>query len=52
MIGAQWQNLAFRAQHPMLPLAMDSALLQFRRTLQAAVDAEAAVSAAQPPAAT
>jgi len=52
MIGAQWQNLAFRAQHPMLPLAMDSALLQFRRTLQAAVDAEAAVSAAQSPEAT
>ena len=48
MIGAQWHNLAFHAQHPMLPLAMDAALLQFRRTLQAAVEAEAALSAAQP----
>jgi len=44
MIGAQWRNLALRTDRPMLPLAMDAALMLFRRQLQAAVDAEAAAA--------
>ena len=42
MIGAQWRNLALPTDRPMMPLAMDTALMLFRRQLQAAVDAEAA----------
>lgn len=44
MIEAQWRNLALRTDRPMLPLAMDAALMLFRRQLQAAVDAEAAAA--------
>ncbi len=44
MIGAQWRNLALRTDRPMLPLAMDAALMLFRRQLQAAIDAEAAAA--------
>jgi phenylpropionate dioxygenase-like ring-hydroxylating dioxygenase large terminal subunit len=42
MITAQHHNLGLRGGGPMLPLAMDAALLQFRRALQARVDGEAA----------
>lgn len=42
MISAQWQNLALASGDAMLPLAMDSALAQFRRTLETAVAAEVA----------
>ncbi|MBP6763984.1 MAG: aromatic ring-hydroxylating dioxygenase subunit alpha, partial [Rubrivivax sp.] len=50
MIGAQWHNMALPTDRPMLPLAMDAALMMFRRKLQTAVDAEAssAVAASTP----
>jgi vanillate O-demethylase monooxygenase subunit len=44
MISAQWRNLALPTDRPMLPLAMDAALVLFRRTLQAAAGAEAAAT--------
>lgn len=34
MITAQYHNIAHNPQAPMLPLAMDSALMQFRRLLE------------------
>ena len=40
MISAQHRNIALNPQLPMLPLAMDSALIQFRRALEAQVQAE------------
>ncbi len=40
MISAQHHNLALAGGQPMLPLAMDAALLQFRRLLQAQLDRE------------
>ena len=40
MITAQHRNIQLKPDLPMLPLAMDSALLQFRRALRAQVDAE------------
>jgi phenylpropionate dioxygenase-like ring-hydroxylating dioxygenase large terminal subunit len=48
MITAQHRNLALAGARPMLPLAMDSALLQFRRVLQSrlALEQPAATSAA------
>jgi len=42
MISAQWNNLAPAGGDAMLPLAMDSALTQFRRVLNSAVAAEEA----------
>jgi len=46
MIGAQWHNMALPTDRPMLPLAMDAALMMFRRKLQTAVDAEASAAVA------
>lgn len=47
MITAQHLNIALNPNLPMLPLAMDAALLQFRRLLQSRFDAEqASLSAA------
>jgi phenylpropionate dioxygenase-like ring-hydroxylating dioxygenase large terminal subunit len=40
MITAQYQNLQQRPGRPMLPLAMDAALMQFRRLLQQRVQLE------------
>jgi vanillate O-demethylase monooxygenase subunit len=40
MITAQARNIALRPGQPMLPLAMDSALLQFRRLVDEALAAE------------
>lgn len=40
MITAQHRNLQFSPDAPMLPLAMDAALLQFRRLLAARVEIE------------
>ena len=40
MITAQHHNIAFDPARPMLPLAMDAALLQFRRLLEGRVAAE------------
>jgi vanillate O-demethylase monooxygenase subunit len=45
IITAQHRNLLLRPDAPMLPLAMDSALLQFRRLLAECVRAEAGVGA-------
>jgi vanillate O-demethylase monooxygenase subunit len=41
MITAQHRNILRNPQAPMLPLAMDGALVQFRRLLQQQVEAEA-----------
>lgn len=41
MISAQWRNLGLGSELPMLSLAMDAALTQFRRVLQSASEAEA-----------
>ena len=40
MITAQHRNILLDPSAPMLPLAMDSALIQFRRMLDEALDAE------------
>ena len=40
MIGAQYQNILRNPETPMLPLAIDSALVQFRRLLAQRVAAE------------
>ena len=40
MISAQFNTLKFNADAPMLPLAMDGALMQFRRLLEARLLAE------------
>lgn len=45
MITAQYRNLARGAERPMLPLAMDAALLQFRRLLETRVALERAGAA-------
>jgi vanillate O-demethylase monooxygenase subunit len=42
MITAQHRNILRDPAHPMLPLAMDSALAQFRRLLAQRVAAESA----------
>jgi vanillate O-demethylase monooxygenase subunit len=42
MITAQARNIALDPHTPMVPLAMDSALTQFRRLIAQAVDAERA----------
>ena len=49
IITAQHRNLLLRPDAPMLPLAMDSALIQFRRLLAERVRAEGAVAAAPAP---
>ena len=46
MIVAQYRNLQLRPEAPMLPLAMDSALLQFRRLLARQAEAEASTLSA------
>ncbi|MCA0243645.1 MAG: aromatic ring-hydroxylating dioxygenase subunit alpha [Proteobacteria bacterium] len=46
MITAQARNLALDPAAPMLPLAMDAALVRFRRLLQQQLQAEAAAGAA------
>jgi phenylpropionate dioxygenase-like ring-hydroxylating dioxygenase large terminal subunit len=46
MITAQHRNLMRGAERPMLPLAMDAALLQFRRLLEARVALERGAAAA------
>ena len=40
MIGAQYRNLLRNPAAPMLPLAMDAALVQFRRLLESRVGRE------------
>ena len=40
MITAQARNMALKPGVPMLPLAMDSALMQFRRLVTMTLDAE------------
>ena len=40
LVRAQAANVALRPDLPMLPLAMDSALLQFRRVVAQALEAE------------
>ena len=40
MITAQHRNIALDPTRPMLPLAMDAALIQFRRLLETRVAAE------------
>ena len=42
MITAQARNIAINPQVPMLPLAMDSALVQYRRIVERALQADAA----------
>lgn len=46
MITAQHENIALNPKLPMLPLAMDAALLQFRRLLKQRHDAEQASASA------
>jgi len=46
MIGAQYRNLLRNPAAPMLPLAMDAALVQFRRLLEARVAREQAAAQA------
>jgi len=48
MITAQHRNLLLDPDRAMLPLAMDSALLQFRRALKAQVESERGVAAPSP----
>ncbi len=48
MISAQHRNLGLAGAAPMLPLAMDAALLQFRRVLQVRLELEQAVAARTP----
>ena len=40
MISAQARNMALKPGVPMLPLTMDSALMQFRRLVAKSLDAE------------
>ena len=40
MITAQARNIAVDPQAPMLPLAMDAALVQYRRIVQRRLEAE------------
>ena len=49
MIGAQYRNLLLNPQAPMLPLAMDAALVQFRRLLQSRVAREQAADGTPEP---
>jgi phenylpropionate dioxygenase-like ring-hydroxylating dioxygenase large terminal subunit len=44
MITAQARNIALDPERPMLPLAMDSALIQFRRLVAQAIEADQAAS--------
>jgi vanillate O-demethylase monooxygenase subunit len=45
MITAQARTIATKPDAPMLPLAMDGALLRFRRLVQAELEAERARAA-------
>ena len=49
MITAQARNLELGPHIPMLPLAMDAALLQFRRLVAQAVEAEQGLRPLAPP---
>jgi Vanillate O-demethylase oxygenase C-terminal domain len=48
MISAQYETICLNPDAPMLPLAMDSALTQFRRLLQARLAPEAGIKLAEP----
>ncbi|MDR7152537.1 vanillate O-demethylase monooxygenase subunit [Hydrogenophaga palleronii] len=48
MITAQHRNILLSSARPMMPLAMDAALIQFRRLLEARVHAEHSAAIASP----
>ncbi len=48
VISAQHHNLGLAGGRPMLPLAMDAALIQFRRVLQSRLERETAGTADAP----